>query len=73
MEKKGRGATPVPPVRQVEEKGFFERKMPETAKKYAKKERLSTLLFRMSDCGDPFEVKDELFTCSNVTVLLCPL
>ena len=23
--------------------------------------------------GDPFEVKDELFTCSNVTVLLCPL
>lgn len=52
MEKKGRGATPVPPVRQVEEKGFFERKMPETAKKYAKKERLSTLLFRMSDCGE---------------------
>ncbi len=23
--------------------------------------------------GEPFEVKDELFTCSNVTVLLCPL
>lgn len=23
--------------------------------------------------GDPFEVKDELFTCLNVTVLLCPL
>ena len=50
---KRRDSTPVPPIGQVEEKGFFERKMPETAKKHAKKERLSTLLFRMSDCGDP--------------------
>lgn len=29
--------------------------------------------FELLRFGDPFEVKDELFTCSNVTVLLCPL
>ena len=37
------------------------------------KEKATRKKFEVLPFGDPFEVKDELFTCSNVTVLLCPL
>ena len=37
------------------------------------KEEATRKKFELLRFGDPFEVKDELFTCSNVTVLLCPL
>jgi hypothetical protein len=45
--------------------------MPETAKKHAKKERLSTLLFRMSDCGEHKRNQSELTKMNHWRYCYC--
>ena len=37
------------------------------------KEKATRKKFELLRFGDPFEVKGELFSCSNVTVFDCPL
>lgn len=45
--------------------------MPEKAKKHAKKERLLTLLFRMSDCGDLKRNEFELLKMNHGRYCYC--